>query len=124
MRGGEFLRYLVVSGVGFVCDFGLLVFGVEVLSLPVLLANAISFTCGVIIVYIGSIRWVFARRKLTDKQAEFLIFCAIGVVGLAVNQVAIWFGTAALVLPYMLAKLFAAGASLTSNYLMRRAALF
>lgn len=123
-RGVEFTRYLAVSGLGFAVDFSLLVFGVEVLSLPLFVANTISFICGVVVVYIGSIRWAFDNRKLTDKQAEFMIFCAIGIVGLGVNQIALWFGAAALALPYALAKIGAAGASFLSNYLMRKAALF
>ncbi len=121
---GEFLRYFGVSIVGFAVDFALLVFGVEVLGLPVLTANAISFLVGMLVVYVGSVIWVFAARKLENRIAELLIFIGIGVVGLLVNQGALWLGVSLLSLPYVIAKVGAAGASFVSNFIMRKVALF
>jgi putative flippase GtrA len=121
---GEALRYVGVSLAGFAVDFSVLALGVEILGLPLLTANAISFMCGMLVVYMGSVLWVFAARKFENKIAELLIFCGIGLVGLMVNQSAMWFGTTALLLPYGLAKIGAAGASFASNFIMRKVALF
>ena len=120
----EAWRYLLVSAVGLAVDFGLLALMVEMNIAPLLIANAVSFTAGVIVVYLGSVSWVFGARRLKAPHVEFAIFAAVGVVGLGVNEAALWlvaeFGGA----HYTLGKVAAAAASFTSNFLRRKALLF
>ena len=122
--GAEFARYLAVSGGGFAVDFLSLAFLVEIVGAPLLGANAISFSLGMIAVYLGSIWWVFGTRRLADAKAEFAIFCAIGVAVLLVNQAALAGAVAWLAVPYYVAKVLAAGASFAANFMIRKALLF
>ena len=120
----EFARYFAVSGMGFVVDFAALAALVEIFGMPLITANTISFTLGMVAVYLGSIYWVFGNRRLANARHEFLIFCLIGVVVLAVNHAALigavdWFGV-----PYYIAKIFAAGASFVANFIIRKVVLF
>lgn len=121
---GEFLRYFLVSGAGFGVDVATLAALVEFASLPLLAANTISFSLGMVAVYFASIWWVFDARRLTSARAEFVIFCAIGVVVLGVNHLAL-LGLVSLVgMPYVYAKVLAAGASFTTNFVVRKLILF
>lgn len=120
----EFARYVAVSGGAFIVDFSALAIGVEVFGLPLLTANAISFTLGLITVYVGSILWVFERRTLANKRVEFAVFCLIGLIGLGVNQLALWGATSLIALPYMIGKVGAAAASFAANFALRKTALF
>ena len=120
----EFARYFAVSGGGFVVDLSALAFCYEVLGLPLLVANTISFSTGMIAVYLGSIFWAFERRSLRDARMEFAIFCAIGLVGLGVNHAALWAAVSLVGLPYVIGKAGAAGASFLANFILRKTALF
>ena len=122
--GGEFARYFAVSGVGFVVDFISLAALVELAALPLLIANSISFTLGMIAVYLGSVLWVFDRRRLASARSEFVIFCAIGVAVLAVNHAALIGAVDWLGVPYYIAKVIAAGASFVANFVIRKVVLF
>lgn len=122
-RAAELARYFAVS-LGALAVDGAALFALVEAGLPVLAANAASFTLGAVVAYLGSIRWVFARRRLSDRNMEFAVFAGVGVAGLAVNEAALWIGAAALGLPLPLAKLSAAGASFLFNYGVRRAILF
>lgn len=120
----EFARYFAVSGGGFIVDFCVLAFLVEIVGMALIAANTISFTSGMIAVYLGSIFWVFETRRLEDARREFLIFCGIGVAVLTVNHIALLMVVEGFGAPYYIAKVIAAGASFIANFLIRRAALF
>ncbi|PWE16748.1 GtrA family protein [Marinicauda salina] len=120
----EAWRYLLVSAVGLAVDFGLLALLVEFDLAPLLIANAVSFTAGVIVVYLGSIGWVFGARRLKAPHIEFAIFAAVGIVGLGVNEAALWLVAEIGGVHYTLGKIAAAAASFTSNFLLRKALLF
>lgn len=89
----QFFRYLIVGGLAFLVDFGILTFLTTFFDFfkgYYLLANAISFVFGLITNYILSIFWVFSRRVFQKKRMEFLLFAGIGVIGLAINSFVIW----------------------------------
>ena len=121
---GQFLRYLVVGGVAFVVDFGVLVLLTEVLSLHYLTSAAIAFCCGLVTNYILSITWVFSTRSLASKRTEFTIFSIIGVVGLGGNELLMYLGTDVLGLDYRLSKLITVAIVLFWNFGMRKLILF
>lgn len=81
----QFIRSLVVSVIALIADFGTLVFLKEVLGVHYLLAACLSFCLGVAVNYYLSVRWVFARRKFTNRHAEISIFFIICAIGLAFN---------------------------------------
>ena len=121
---GQFLRYLVVGGVAFVVDFGVLVLLTEVLSLHYLTSAAVAFCCGLVINGILSITWVFDTRSLGSKKTEFTIFSVIGVVGLGWNELLMYLGTDVVGLDYRLSKLITVAIVLFWNFGMRKLILF
>lgn len=120
----QFARYLVVGGVAFAVDFGSLYLFVEFVGLHYLIAAAVAFLFGLVTNYCLSRLWVFDRRTLQSATAEFLIFAVIGVIGLGLNEVIIWFVREHIHFHYMVAKAISAGIVLIWNFGARKAVLF
>ena len=89
----QLLRYTFVGGIAFVVDFTSLYLLTEFAGLHYLHSAAIAFILGLIINYILSILWVFKSRAVNKKIIEFTIFVIIGIVGLGLNIIIIWFFT-------------------------------
>jgi putative flippase GtrA len=100
----QFFRYGVVSVAALVVDFGGLVLLKEYGHINYLLAATISFIGGLIVNYLLSAFWVFHSSKLLNKRHEFLLFAAIGVVGLGLTDLILWLLTSGFGFYYVLSK--------------------
>jgi len=120
----QLLRYTMVGGLAFVVDFGILVFLTAVLGVHYLLSAALGFLAGLATNYALSVSWVFSRRSLTSRSAEFTIFAWIGVVGLGLNELLMWVFTDWLDFHYSLSKVFSTFAVFTWNFVSRKVILF
>ena len=79
----ELIPYFGASAVGLAIDVSLLWLQVSVIGVPYLAAAAISFLTGTVLVYWASIRHIFGFRRLASARNEFVLFVAVGLVGLA-----------------------------------------
>lgn len=120
----ELLRYVIVSAVALICDFGTLVALTEIAGLHYLVAAAIGFGIGVVVAYSLSVRWVFRRRRLAGAASERLVFVLIGIAGLALNQVILFGLSDMALLPYTVAKVCSVGVVFTFNFTLRKILLF
>jgi putative flippase GtrA len=120
----QLLRYIFVGGIAYAVDFGSLFFLTEVVKIHYLISAAIAFILGLLTNYILSIFWVFAKRTLTSKQMEFLIFAIIGLVGLGLNEGIIWFFTALIHFHYLMSKVISAIVVFFWNFFARKRILF
>ena len=120
----ELQRYLALSAAALAVDVVLLWALASVVGLPYLMANGIAFVIASIVAYLGSVAWVFRHRRFDNRTAEYLIFVAIGIAGLTVNEAGLWLGVELMVLPLLAAKAFAAGTSFAFNYALRKVVLF
>lgn len=121
--GGELGRYLIASLAALALDVTVLQLAASLIHY--LLAASLGFVVGAVAMYLLSTRWVFRRRKLADRTPiEFSAFVAIGLAGLALNDLVIYVGVDRLGLALLSAKLAAAGASFLFNYTARKLALF
>ena len=87
----QLFRYFFSGGIAFLIDktmFALLRYGFD---LNVFLATSIGFIVGLIVTYLLSIFWIFDKRRLESRSNEFLIFALIGIVGLLLMNVFVWF---------------------------------
>lgn len=119
---------MLVYGTGataaFAIDVALLAALVEFFGVHYLLAATVSFIAGTVVVYLVSIRYAFAYRRLGHSQLEFTVFAALGVLGVFVNFIVMYAGVQVLHLHYLLAKVLAAGITFFTNYGSRRLLLF
>ncbi len=122
--GGETTRYLTASAIALAADFMVYVSLIRLAGLSYLIAAPCGFAFGLALVYLLSVRWVFRERRLDDARAEFMIFTAIGVGGLALNQGAVYAGVEWVSLPYELAKLVSALIVFGFNFGCRKLLLF
>lgn len=121
---GEGARYLLASAVAFAVDFSVYSGLIRLAGVAYLVAAPIGFLLGLCVIYALSVRWVFLHRSLRNARVEFAVFAAIGLAGLALNQVVIYAGVEWAVLPYEAAKLVSAAIGVCFNFLCRKALLF
>lgn len=86
----QFLKFGIVGGIAFVVDYGLMIFLKEVFEMHYLTASFISFCVSVIVNYLLSMRYVFVSRDDIKKQAEFVSFLILSVIGLGINELVMY----------------------------------
>lgn len=110
---------------GFLIDFGVLAFCYSILGAHYLLSASLGFTTGLIFVYVSSNKWVFDTRQMKNHRAiEFLIFLAIGLIGLLLTNVLMWAFVDGLHLHALIAKLFTTAVVLLWNFGARKYILY
>ncbi|EKQ52944.1 MAG: putative membrane protein [Methanobacterium sp. Maddingley MBC34] len=120
----QLFRYVFVGGAAFIVDFGSLFIFTEFFGIYYLISAAIAFILGLIANYLLSVNWVFNRRTLGSAKLEFGVFALIGVIGLFLNEIFIWFFTDYLQIYYLLSKIIAAAIILFWNFFARKITLF
>ena len=121
---GEFWRYLAASVTALGLDFGLLWLLTSRVGLHYLTSSAISYSTGALLHYAISVTLVFRERRLADRRMEFVGFFAIGLLGLAANQLVMKAAVDGLHQSYLLGKVAATGVSFVLTFVTRRAVLF
>lgn len=117
----EFFRYGLISALALAVDFGLLLL-LRQLEVGLVWAAGFAFLAGLLLVYGLSVRWVFARRRLVDHRAEFLIFASVGLAGLLITEALLhWLS---LQLSLGTAKLLTSGVVFLFNFSLRKLLLF
>lgn len=122
--GVQLFRYIFVGGVAFIVDFTSLYIFTDFFGIYYLYSAAAAFILGLMVNYFMSIGWVFNKRKLNSKTIEFSVFALIGIIGLGLNEIFIWFFTAELNLFYLVSKILAAIIILFWNFFARKITLF
>ncbi len=120
----QLFKYFFVGGIAYCADFGSLFILTDIVKVHYLISAAIAFTLGLITNYTLSIFWVFSKRTVSDKKLEFIIFSVIGLVGLALNEVIIWFFTETAHFHYLISKVFSTVVVFFWNFFARKKILF
>lgn len=129
--GGEFFRYVVVGGIAFLADFGTIVVVQEFFfrdyAFGVYAATGAGFAAGLAVNYVLSLMFVFTQRKDKGKGRSigaFVVFGAIGVLGLLLTEAGMWVGIELFGWNYMVAKIFTTAVVLLWNYAGRKILIF
>ncbi len=120
----QLFRYTFVGGFAFVVDFGSLYALTEFAGLHYLVSAAVAFLLGLCVNYLLSVRWVFNSRTMSNRWLEFGLFALVGVVGLGLNELIIWFFTEKVGLHYMGSKAVSAIIVYLWNFFARKRLLF
>ncbi len=120
----EFIRYFVASAIAMGLDTGVLWLLTSILGVPYLVSGGLAFLVGLATIYILSVYWVFESRALQNIWVEFLMFSVIGIVGLAINELVLWFFTSVVGLYYLWSKAVSVAIVFTWNFSARRELLF
>jgi len=120
----QFFRYLVVGLIAFGVDFGTLYVMTDFLNVHYLVSNVFGFIAGLFSNYFLSIHWVFANRKIKNRQKEFAAFAMVGLIGLMINQLVMWSMTDIAGIYYMNSKIVATGVVFFWNFFGRKHIVF
>ncbi|MCR4611542.1 MAG: GtrA family protein [Lachnospiraceae bacterium] len=92
----QILRFAVVGGISFIVDFIItnvvarLIRGVGIEATTAALIGALlGFLVSIVVNYMLSMRWVFARKDDMNRAKEFTIFVVLSVIGLGLNELII-----------------------------------
>lgn len=121
--GLEFLAYFCCSAIALTTDYGLLAAGLHA-GIDYRAAAAAGFLGGLLVAYGLSVRFVFRTRAVADPRTEFMIFAAVGLLGLMITELMMWLLVAQAALPPVQAKLPTAGFVFLFNFGARKALLF
>jgi putative flippase GtrA len=102
----QIIKFSIVGVIATIIDFSVLMLLKEVVHLDVLVASALSFCVSVVANYILSMLFVFKGSE-NSKVKEFIVFVALSIGGLLLNQFIMWLGTEIMTAYYLWAKAFA-----------------
>jgi putative flippase GtrA len=120
----QLARYTLVGGVAFLVDFGCLAALTEFGHVHYLLSAAFAFVAGLTVNYFLSVAWVFRKRSIASRSCEILVFTAIGLVGLGLNEGSMWLLTSFAGVYYLASKIGSTVMVYLWNFLARRYVLF
>ena len=125
------------GAVGFLCffiDYFIMVGLTELAGIPSLISSGCSYTISTIVNYILSVTIVFDADKGANKAVQFIVFVILSLIGLGINQLCMWGGTAWLEslmeqsqalasysqYAYMVVKIFATAIVMVYNFITRK----
>lgn len=111
-----FIKYCIVGTIGTLIDVGTLFVLVEYFEFPVILATVFSFILAVSNNFIFNQKWTF-RSPSKNYRKMFIKFFIVGLVGLGLTVVCMYFFVHILDIWYILAKIFTSGIVLFWNFL-------
>lgn len=113
-------KFGIVGVIATAVDFGVMIALKELFGVDAVLAAGISFVVSLVVNYLLSMSYVFARREDISRQREFTLFVVLSLVGLGVNEVCMWLGTVPLALDYRLVKVGATAVVMVWNFCSRK----
>ena len=121
---GLILQYCKFAAVGItslLVDYGALVFLTETTVLGYFKASAFSYTLSVFVNYFLSMRFVFEGKEEMSKMKEASIFFVLSLVGLFLNQIAMWVAVDVFGIYYAAAKILSTLLVTNYNFVSRKA---
>ena len=112
---GHFIKFQAVGVINFLVDYGVLSLLNLGLGVPLVIANIISYTCGLFNSFFLNRYWTF-KIKLHVFSVDFLKFIFVNLVALGVNTLAMYILGDLYSLPNLAAKLIATVFSFTINF--------
>lgn len=114
----QFLCYGMVSGVAMLVDLAVFA-GVWRLS-GIYVASFLSFVAGVFVAYVGSQRFVFDPDCSIRGWHGFLMFAAVGVLGVMLTEALLWLLVDAAELPAVPSRAIIFVPVFLFNFILRR----
>lgn len=113
----QFIKFCVVGGSGVFVDFGITYALKEWLKLNKYLANSVGFVCAATSNYVLNRIWTFSSTD-PDIARQYLLFIAIAMIGLVINNGVIYVANDRFKFNFYLSKLFAIGVVTFWNFFM------
>lgn len=115
----QIFKFIIVGGIATIIDYIIFFILHELLKLPTLPSNIISFSISVIYNYIASVKWVFDVKK-DDPKKQFIIFIVLSIIGLLLNTAIVYVTVDIFKWYSMLCKIIATGIVMVFNFITRK----
>ena len=118
----QYAKFAAVGITSLMVDYVLMVFLTEnsAFGLDYFQASAFSYTISVFVNYVLSMKYVFHGRDDMGKVKEASIFFMLSLVGLFLNQIAMWIAVEVLGIFYVAAKLLSTLLVTNYNFISRK----
>ena len=116
----QFLRFASVGIISLMVDYGLMIMLNEATDMGYFRACAFSYTISILVNYVLSMRYVFHGREDRSKSKEVSIFLGLSLIGLGLNQMAMWLLVDMLGIYYAMAKILAALMVTSYNFISKK----
>ncbi len=116
----QIIKFIIVGGIATIIDFVFLWLFKEIVGLPVLVSNTISFSISVTYNYIASVKWVFDVNKEKESRKQFLTFITFSILGLLLNNIILWICEDLLKIYYLIGKVVATAIVMVFNFITRK----
>ncbi|HEV2412556.1 MAG TPA: GtrA family protein [Candidatus Saccharimonadales bacterium] len=114
----QFFRYLFVGGFSAAVNLAALFVLTSLMHIQYLVSEGLAFLIATIINYILSILWIFQRSN--RFRLEFTLFTLVGVGGLGLNELVLWFCVSKIGLEYLVGEVFAIAVVMIWNFGLRK----
>lgn len=120
----QLFRYCFVGGFAFLADWlSMILF--KNIGLHYLIAAVIGFIAGLAVNFLLSKLFIFKKDNAAiGKKGEFVAYAVIGVVGLGITELLMYFFTDIMLLHYAVSKIIAAIIVLFWNFIARKKLLY
>lgn len=120
----QLFRYCFVGGLAFLADWLSMILFKEI-GLHYLIAAVIGFFVGLAVNFLLSKLFIFQKDNATiGKKGEFIAYAVIGVIGLGITELLMYFFTDIIQLHYAISKIIAAVIVLFWNFIARKKILY
>lgn len=120
----QLFRYCFVGGFAFLADWLSMILFTKI-GLHYLISAIIGFIVGLIVNFLLSKLFVFKKDNAAiGKKGEFIAYAVIGVVGLGITELLMYFFTEIILLHYAISKIIAAVIVLFWNFIARKKILY
>lgn len=117
----QIFKFGIVGIIAAIIDFGTLFILTTFLDTYYLLSAAIAYILSTVFNYIASMQYVFVSKfDKSEKNKEFLIFVILSVIGLAINELIMWFFVEEFSLHYIISKVIATTIVMVWNFITRK----
>lgn len=121
----QFFRYVFVGGIATIVDWGILFILTDFVYVHYLVSAVIAFLAGLITNFFLSKILVFkANEARVSKGLEFVGYAIIGVIGLGITELIMFFFTDCWNIYYMISKVIATVIVLAWNYFARKIIIY
>lgn len=123
----RFIRFALIGVVGTVVDFTLLIVLKELIGLPTLLANTLSYSAGILNNFTLNRIWTYPDSRTRKALVQLLQFVLVSITGLLLNNLIVYgleqpLGNlvGAADYGYLIAKAAATGLVMVWNFIVNR----
>ena len=113
-------RFILVGGLAFIIDFGILYILTDIFNLWYMISAMISFSVSTVFNYWASMRYIFSGRKNANKNTEFVIFVVLSVISLGINELGMFLMVSCMNIHYLFSKVVMTGIIMVWNFITRK----